>query len=214
LPEIPNRTRKHGGANWTCDGEESALMPIDRFFRPVAQRDLCRSAAEGCGAGASFTGGCTQSENCPIFFAQAAMKSVRLAGAIPALLRLLAGIELDETIRAARSGNRFPWLTFAPRTVDRMDGVEERDGFFCLVGLQRPDQMQGRCRGSRTLTLPLRPGFLTRFSPNTRCPASITAQWPASKVLDNRDQRHRRRRSRRVHCRRGRCRTPTKQRVW
>ena len=41
-----------------------------------------------------------------------------------------------------------------------MNGVEQGHGLLCLVGLQRPDQVQGDARIGRNQCWPLRLGFL------------------------------------------------------
>src|SRR3546814_20377018 len=60
-----------------------------------------------------------------------------------ALLRFVADIDLDETVRTPaglfhRDGER----RHQRRPVDRMDGVEQPDCVYRLVGLKLPDQMQ------------------------------------------------------------------------
>ena len=64
--------------------------------------------------------------------------------------------------------------------VDGVDRVEQRDGLLGLVGLQRADQVQRRCRDSASRSAGhLALASCTRFSPNRRWPASRTG-WMCS----------------------------------
>ena len=61
--------------------------------------------------------------------------------------------------------------------VEAVDGLEEAERAGELVGLQRPDEVQARRRGSRSRNGGQRSSAsCTRFSPKTRWPASSTAR--------------------------------------
>src|SRR6185437_12096165 len=70
-------------------------------------------------------------------------EAVGLGGRDPGLLRLGAGIHLDQELRAsALALDLAPQRLGEPRPVERLDDVEERHGLLDLVGLQRADEMQ------------------------------------------------------------------------
>jgi len=158
-PPENRRTYPHmGGAELDRNRKIGAHIPIDRFFSPVARgRSFAVSAK--CGAGASLTGGMhiRAGNRQAVFVAAGRDEGVGVGkGATPALLRLLTGIELDETV----SGRRFfcKSISLANRLANAraIDRVEWRrtSGATCLlrlVGLQRPDQVAARCPGKPPL---------------------------------------------------------------
>ena len=87
----------------------------------------------------------------------------------PRLLRLFAGTDLDQAGRAPTSALHLPGQRLGePRPVDGFDHVAKCRSVAYLVGLQRPDQVQGEV-GKRLAS----PEYLacascTRFSPKTR----------------------------------------------
>ncbi len=77
------------------------------------------------------------------------------------LLRLLAGVDLDEELQALALLRHFlgdGCGDLGP--VDGVDGVEESDGLLGLVGLQRPDQVQLDVGIARAQRRPLGLGLL------------------------------------------------------
>ena len=209
-PKIAEPTRTWVAPNWIAIAK-SALMPIDRFFRPLRAAIFAVSAK--CGAGASSTGGMHIRPEIarPYFSRQARDEGVGLAGRDAGLLRLLAGIDLDEQFAAAVSGIRFPWLTLGKCSDGRPNGwrrTAPRPPSPCWIAAARSDAARGR--GKPTLT----PGHFalascTRFSPKTRCPAfDHRRNRVGIESFGHRDQRHRRAIAARLACRRARSPAP------
>ncbi len=70
-------------------------------------------------------------------------ESVSLARRDPGLLRLLAGVDLNEEPRgAALTGDLGGERPGDFRTVHRLDDIEQGDRFFRLVGLERADEVE------------------------------------------------------------------------
>src|ERR1700686_2826444 len=82
-PKIAEPTRTCVAPSWIAT-EKSALMPIDRFFKPLRAAIFAVSAK--CGAGASLTGGMHINPETarPYFPRQLAMKASACAGRTPA----------------------------------------------------------------------------------------------------------------------------------
>ena len=136
-------------------------MPIDRFFSPLRAAILAVSAK--CGAGASSTGGMhiKSGNRQTILFAATGDESRLRPRPHARLLRFIASIDLRRTIAGCRFCEAISFAKrFAQaRTIDRMNGVEQRHGLLGLVGLQRPDEMQrdtgiGRHQAAATLPWP------------------------------------------------------------
>ena len=122
---------------------KSALIPIDSNLSPLRLAIFAVSAK--CGAGASFDrrNAHQARHRQAVAVAAGGEKSVGLLRQHAGLLRLGAGIDLDEQQRTAplpgdllgeRLGEACP--------VDRVDRVEQRHRLLRLVRLQRADQVQ------------------------------------------------------------------------
>jgi hypothetical protein len=128
-----------------------------------------------------------------IFLAAACNEGVGLAGRDAGLLRLLAGVQLDEQFRAFVLRIDFLGQRLAQAgPVDRMDGVEQRHSVLCLVGLQRADQVQRNSGMGRNQRRPFRLGFLHAiFAEHALSGIDNRRNRACVERLRHRDQRHR-----------------------
>ena len=151
-------------------------MPIDSNFSPLRRAILAVSAK--CGAGASSCGGMHIRPEIiePIAVAAGGEKGIGLLRQHAGLLRLGAGIDLDEKQRmAALFGDLLGERLGKARPIDRMDGVEQRHRLLapCSIAASRSDAI--RCPDARAISgghFAL--ASCTRFSPKTRWPAAMT----------------------------------------
>ncbi len=105
-PKIAEPTRTWVAPNWIAVAK-SALMPIDRFFKPVARGDL-RGQREMRRRRIVDRRNAHQAGNLQtVFLAAAGNEGVGLAWSDARLLRLLAGVELDEQLRPPFLGIDF-----------------------------------------------------------------------------------------------------------
>ena len=140
---------------------KSALMPMERSASPLRRAIWAVSAK--CGAGASSSGGMHMRPEIGEAVAVAAggEKSVGVLRLHAGLLRLRAGIDLDEEKRTARlRRGLLGQRRGEARPVDRMDGIEQRHRLSRLVRLQRADQMQFEIAVAGAQRRPLGLGFL------------------------------------------------------
>ena len=148
---------------------KSALMPIDSCFKPVAFRDLRGEREMRRGRIVDRRDAHQPGNRQTIGVAARSDKIIGVRRRDAGLLRLLAGVELHEQIRPAILLRDFLGQRFAnARAVHRMDGIEQRDRFLGLVGLQRADQMQrkaGMRRDQRRAILPWPPARDFRRTP-------------------------------------------------
>ncbi len=162
-------------------------MPIDSSFRPLRAAILAVSAK--CGAGASSAGGMHISPSIvePVVVAAALQERIGVLRQHAGLLRLGAGVDLDEQQRpAALLGDFLRQRLAQARPVDRMDGVETAPPPPSPCSIAAARSCAARARDAA----PASAGHFalascTRFSPNTRWPAAITGSMAsAANVFD------------------------------
>ena len=171
---IPTRTWV---APWAMAGSKSPLMPIERPARPwrAASRREEREVGGGVRVGGRDR---HQAEDREVVGrAAGGEEGVEGVGVDAGLLRLAAGVDLDEERRAGAAGlHRGAELAGEAVAVEAVDGVEELERAGELVRLQRADEVELECRGSGRGAAGQRPSAsCTRFSPKTRWPAASTA---------------------------------------
>ena len=134
----------------------------------------------------------------PIVVAAARQERIGVLRQHAGLLRLGAGVDLDEQQRpAALLGDLLGQRLAQARPVDRMDGVEQRHRLLGLVRLQRPDHVQLKARRARHAApaiSPWPPARGSRRTPSAR--RRSPARWrprrrsstppPASRVAGSR----------------------------
>ena len=151
-PKIAEPTRTCVAPNWIAIAK-SALMPIDRVLQPVARGDL-RGQREMRRRRILDRRNAHQAGNRQaVFVAAAGDEGIRLRRRDAGLLRLLAGVELDEQFAAAAFANRFPWLTLRKCSAGPPNGwrrTAPRLPSPCWIAAARSDA--ARCRGKPTST--------------------------------------------------------------
>src|SRR3990167_9126520 len=118
-------------------------MPMLILGKPLRAAILPSSAK--CRAGSSSTGGMHINPTTGSLWMsrQGATKGSKSGGRPPRLLRLFAGIDLDEAGRpAADMGHFLGECRRDPLAIDRLDDIEQHHRVPGLVGLQRSDQVQ------------------------------------------------------------------------
>ena len=146
-------------------------MPMERSARPL--RRAIRAVSAKCGAGASSSGGMHMSPEMveTVAIATGGEKRIRILRLDAGLLRLRAGIDLDEKEGTARLRRYFLGERRGKaRPVDRMDGIEQRYRLFGLVRLQRTDEMQFKIAVAGAQCRPLGLGFLHPVFPEHPLP--------------------------------------------
>ena len=121
---------------------KSSLMPIDSPRRPW--RAARSRSSSKCGAGSAAAGGIAIRPSIGRSRAEAGgEEAVERGGVDAGLLRLTAGVDLDEQGRArAARLHRIGEAVGQAVAVEAVDRVEQVEGAGELVGLQRPDQVQ------------------------------------------------------------------------
>ena len=156
-PSRPAHAWRRTGSRWrnrrSCPSTDSPGRCARRSSRSA------RNAAPG----ASSTGGMHISpEICsPYLSRQAAMNASASAGRDARLLRLLAGVELNEQLRRCAAADRSPWLTLRKCSAgppNEWRRTARPPPSPCWTAAARSDA--ARCRDGRHQPRPFRLGFL------------------------------------------------------